>query len=79
MWGHLFMEENGFYVTLPSNTSFSLFSFSFFIFIFMVSLTKTLELDDAWEVGISESYTWYNIPSLQAYYVAEQKRTLIVI
>ena len=65
------MEEDGFYITLPSNTSLDLFpentSASF-----MVRLFKPLDLRGEWEVGLAEiqyPHTWYTIPQAQKFIV----------
>ena len=55
--------ESEFYVTLPSNSSMQYFpdnkTLNFF-----TKLSRTLQLDREWEVGLAEidySHTWYNI------------------
>ena len=59
--------ESEFYVTLPSNSSMQYFPDNK-TSNFVTKLSKTLQLDGEWEVGLAEidynylyNYNWYNI------------------
>ena len=55
--------ESKFYVTLPSNSSMEYFPDNK-TSIFVTKLSRTLQLDGEWEVGLAEidyPHTWYNI------------------
>ena len=60
----------GFYVTLPSNTSQELFK-SNTSSCYTVDLAKPIELSGEWVVGLCEFIypcTWYNLPSHSSYF-----------
>ena len=55
--------ESAFYVTLPSNSTMQYFPDNK-ISNFVTKLSRTLQLDGEWEVGLAEidyPYTWHNI------------------
>ena len=55
--------ESEFYVTLPSNSSMQYFPDNKTLN-FVTKLSRTLQLDGEWEVGLAEidyPHTWYNI------------------
>ena len=55
--------ESEFYVTLPSNSSMQYFPDNK-TSNFVTKLSRTLQLDGEWEVGLAEidyPHTWYNI------------------
>ena len=55
--------ETEFYVTLPSNSSMEYFPDNK-TSNFVTKLSRTLQLDGEWEVGLAEidyPHTWYNI------------------
>lgn len=70
------MDDNGFYITLPSNTSVNLFPENTSS-AFTVRLFKPLDLRGEWEVGLVEIQyprTWYTINKPQIFRICGEPR-----
>lgn len=70
------MEDEGFYVTLPSNAGLSVFKDNT-ISSFRVNLAQHINLEGSWQVALTEisyPHTWHNVPEDSAYFEWRDKK-----
>lgn len=63
-------EDDGFYVTLPSNTGLNVFKNNT-ISSYRVNLPRHINLEGPWQVALTEisyPHTWHNVPEESAYF-----------